>query len=265
MTKQAVSEIRTQLRWSDARSVAGAKHEGPPRGGQLTAHFQQRQQVVLNQPSLAFGTVSVTRWVENYRIVLIAAFEFPLTELHRILDDPTNLRIFQAGDARVLSSAGDHALGRVNVRYLGSRTSRGQRAPTGVGEQVEHSQDFTGACGLLGDPLPGGKLLKENADLAGGQRRKLQLKSILLREPHREIDVRRLPVFHLRYPHTVGRSVPVKSDDSIAPQRRLLFPFFGRWTRPIQNPNPKPLELAAVAKVQQFVVGPVVGHRIYRG
>ena len=55
----------------------------------------------------------------------------------------------------------------------------------------------------------------------------------------------------------------LESRGRITPQRGVLFRCCGRRTRSIQDPSSKPLQLATVAKVQQFVIGPVVGHRVY--
>ena len=113
-----------------------------PPGRQLAAQRQQPRQVLRQPPHLAPRAVAVAGRIEDHGVVAVAAFQLPLDELHRVLDDPADRGVGQAGKLGVAACPGHDVLGRVDVDHFGPGRGRRQRAPAGVGEQVEDFGSF---------------------------------------------------------------------------------------------------------------------------
>src|SRR5688572_25452086 len=115
MPKDAFAQIRTQLGRTDAGRVTRDEYERAARFCKFATHFQQRQQVALDLPKFAFGTVTETGRVEDHCIVLFASSKLALAELRGIFGDPANWPVSESGLLHILTGTIDNVLGSIDV------------------------------------------------------------------------------------------------------------------------------------------------------
>ena len=82
------------------------------------------------------GAMAVAGRIENHRFVAVAAADLALDELPRVLYDPMDGPLVQAGKFRIAAGPGHDVPRGVDVHHLGPGRGGRQRARARVGEEV---------------------------------------------------------------------------------------------------------------------------------
>ncbi len=221
---------------------------------------EQPRQVALDLPRGGARSVAVGRRVEHDAGVSTAAPNLALGEGARVVDDPADGPVGEAGQGRVAPGPGDRRPGRVDMddRRARPRPGRASRAPwprTGAGRRArrrptpapERRPDS------IAQPRQHRRVLREDAELASLRRSQLERHAVDRQRP-RLARGRRADPATLAVVAQVGRRPRVRI--AARAERRRMWP--------VDDPRPEPLEAGRATHVEQRVAGVRAGLRAWR-
>ena len=187
-------------------------------------------------------------------MVALAAPHLAGHELARVVEDPADRRFAQLGDGLVLLGPGDRPLGGVDVRHLGPGLGRDQRGGPRVGEEIEDAGRLAAHLGQpLQHPLPVRQLLGEEAQVAEAGESAEHGDAQHLQRPGLGQRLVLVPAAGLAVLlAAAGLELGVRPQPRAGIERRLPH---GLRLRAVDREAAEALELAAVAAVEQRVVG----------
>ena len=151
---------------------AGQNHPSGSRSGRDRRH--ERLEVVGEAPRSPARPVAVGRRVQDDAVVDPTAPRLAGHEPRRVFDEPADRSIGETGEGSVPASPRDRGSRGVDVDDPGSRSGEDEAREARVREEIEHRRgpaaSVLNRLRLAGRPARDGRVLGEEADLAGRRR-----------------------------------------------------------------------------------------------
>jgi hypothetical protein len=151
-----------------ADCIGGEDEEAALRPQQIAAMRQQLRQARENVPDLALRPAAEFRRIEQDAVIVAAAPNLAGGEFCRIVENPADRSVVEAGKRLVLPRPGDRLLRGVNMRHLGARFCGDQRGEAGIAEEVQKRGAFAGRAQALQHERPVRLLFRKGAHMAEG-------------------------------------------------------------------------------------------------